>query len=703
MLLRRLRKISFYVVSLLFLFVSVALTVCYYFGLNLPSELTLLNYAPPTTTRLLTQADELIEEYALEHRVIAKFSDIPLIIKGAFIIAEDREFYNHSGISITSLLRAVIENTAKKSWDRKPAGGSTITQQIAKNLLVGNARTLSRKIREAIMAFRIESTIPKNKILEIYLNQLYLGKGCYGIAEACNYYFNKPLDKIAPHEAAFLASLPSAPTVYVNDKSSVKLLMKRNSILYQMYETGYISRKQLDESIAKPIEIEQKKQKLYAPYFSDEIFRLMTRYVSPNEFFKNGYSIKTTLDKKIQSEAQKALEDGIIEYTKSTHWQGTLGNAKSNPKIDLRKIDSQLPTTINKIRSCIVRSISSGFLICQTSDNSKIRLTLNEKFYAELKEGDVILCRKVEDVYELYQTPKVTGGIIVMDAKTGNILALSGGYSSDLNTFNCMTQAVRQPGSTIKPFVYAAALENGKQEYDIINDVPVTITLKSGEKYTPHNYNGKAYGETYLRDGLIYSRNLSTVNLAREIGMGKISQFLKEVGLANGYLPISAVLGSVEVVPLKIISAFSAFFNNGEMVSPQFITAVNHNNEPSPDTIVKNILRHAKTRKVMSKETANTMKNILRDAVLHGTANKIADYEEKFKVKLFGKTGTTNDFKDAWFLGAIEDDRSTLLVCSFIGYTIPKSLGEHKSGAVVALPVFANFVKNHYSPPNSVP
>ncbi len=346
MLFQKLRKISFYFFSFIFVFLLFAFSVFYYYGRDLPSELTLLDYAPPTTTKIYSSENELIEEYAIEHRVIVKFKDIPLIVKGAFIIAEEREFYTHSGISIQSLARAIMENTAKKSWDKKPAGGSTITQQIAKNLLVGNARKLSRKIKEAIMAFRIESTISKDKIIEIYLNQLYLGKGCYGIAEACHYYFGKPLNMIEPHEAAFLAAIPSAPTVYVNTKNSTKLLMKRNSILYQMYEMGYINKEQLKKSVFKPIEITPKKHKLSAPYFSDEIFRLVSQQVSKNAFFRNGYSIKTTLNKKIQFKAQKALEDGIIEYTKITPWNGTLGNINSEDQKDLKKIESQLPSTL---------------------------------------------------------------------------------------------------------------------------------------------------------------------------------------------------------------------------------------------------------------------------------------------------------------------------------------------------------------------
>lgn len=695
--LNKLRKLCFYFLSFVFFVSTFVFAIFYYYGCDLPSETTLLNYNPPTTTRIFSSENELIEEYAIEHRLIVNFKDIPLIVKGAFIIAEDREFYSHSGLSFQSLMRAVIENTAKKSWARKPAGGSTITQQVAKNLLVGNAKNFSRKIREAIMAFRIESSISKDKILEIYLNQLYLGKGCYGIGEACNYYFNKTLSEIEPHEAAFLAAIPSAPTVYVNSYNSPKLLMKRNSILYQMYDMGYINKAQLKHAIDQPIKINAKKNKLFSPYFSNEVFRLFLQYVSKSSFFRSGYSIKTTMNKKVQYCAQKALEDGIIAYTnKNISWNGTIGNISEN-KISLNEIYSQLPNTINKIQACIVRKINSDNLICEILNKKLIKVNCLKYSLKGLSLGDIILYRQNGKSFEMYQTPEVTGGIAIMDLAKGDILALAGGYSFDLGTFNCMTQAQRQPGSTIKPFVYAAAIESGKDEYDIVEDKPLTFILSNGERYTPHNYNGKAYGKTYLRDGLIYSRNLTTVNLAKEVGMNRISDLLKKANLAKGKVPISAVLGSIEVSPIQLLAAYSAFFNDGKMVMPRFITNIEKFARISDFEKAKNSLCSSIQKKIMTSKTAYIIKNILHDVVKCGTAKNVCDLEEKFNLEIFGKTGTTNDFKDAWFVGAIKDDLKTYLVCIFIGYSKPKSLGEHCSGANVALPVFANFINYFYS------
>ncbi|GHT88401.1 penicillin-binding protein 1A [Alphaproteobacteria bacterium] len=646
----------------------------------------MLEYSPPISTKIFSADGDLIEEYALEHRSIVDFDKIPLAIKGAFLIAEDRDFYTHSGISMKSLFRAVVENTAKKSWAKKPAGGSTITQQIAKNLLIGNKRSLTRKIKEAIMAFRIESTIPKDKILEIYLNQLYLGKGCYGISEATEYYFGKELSKISHEEAAFLAAIPSAPSVYINVINSSKLLTKRNSILYQMYEFGYISKEELKTAISKPIAIKFRKNKIFSPYFSDEIFRIFTQKISTEHFFKKGYQITTTMNKKIQLILTKTLEDGLIDYTKSQKWNGTLlgeQNNTENYKLILNEINRKLPSTINKICACLILEINKEYLLCKTENGEKIKVKTNQYKNEKFSKGDVILCRNLEkpNEYEAYQQPEVTGGAIIMEAKTGEVLGMTGGYSFDISAFNCITQAKRQPGSTIKPFIYAAALEQGMDENDIIEDKPISITLLDGKKYSPRNYTKKCYGKTPMRDGLIHSRNLSTINLALLIGTKSISKLLMNAGLAEKKIPISGVLGAVETLPINIVSAFSAFVNQGEMVYPKFIKNI--------DQTPCKTDRH----RICSKETAETIKGILIDCVKLGTAVRAAPIAEKYEMEIGGKTGTTNDFKDAWFVGYFVHNEKTYIMCVFVGYKIPKTLGQRFSGAKVALPVFASFIE----------
>jgi penicillin-binding protein 1A len=700
MLFRKLLNVFFYFFSFLFLLSGFIITTFFYYGRTLPSESTLLHYSPATTTKIYSANGELIEEYAVEHRVVIPFKKIPAIVKRAFILAEDHDFYEHSGISFYSLLRAIVENTVKKSWNKKPAGGSTITQQIAKNLLIGNERTISRKCREAIMAFRIESTISKDKILEIYLNQLYLGKGCYGIVEACDYYFGKKIEDISPHEAAFLASIPSAPSVYVNSQNMSKILIKRNAILYQLRDLGYISDTQLKDLVSQPITIKFRKNKVSSPYFSDEIFKIFSKIVPREVFLRSGFSITTTMDKKIQYCATKALEDGLINFTKTKPWRGTIGNIEKEMDFVLDiliNLNSHLPSTLNKISHCAVLENRNSTLICKNSKNQTIKIPKSKKYYtdANLQIGDVVLCRLLTDgTYELFQPPKVTGGIAVMDVGNGDILGISGGYSFDISPFNCITQAQRQPGSTIKPFIYAAALQEEMDEYDIINDKPISIILSNGEIYSPHNYSKKSYGETYLRDGLIFSRNLSTVNLARKLGLKPINKMLKDAELVFKNIPISGVLGTIETTPLKLLSACSAFFNDGFMSLPRFMTHIAPNENLNHETI--SFLCGKCGKSIMDKKTASTIKNMLHDVVKYGTASKLLPLEEEFNTNFFGKTGTTNDFKDAWFVGAFCFDKKTYLVCIFVGYHFPKSLGERASGANVALPIFELFVRNFF-------
>ncbi|MDR0744592.1 MAG: hypothetical protein LBE97_01410, partial [Holosporales bacterium] len=500
-------------------------------------------------------------------------------------------------------------------------------------------------------------------------------------------------------EAAFLAAIPSAPSIYINSLNSSKLLTKRNSILYQMYELGYITKAQLKSALSAPILIKSRKNKISSPYFSDEIFRIISKKVSQEEFFSKGFYIKTTMNKKIQEALTEAFEGELINFTKTQHWKGVIRNIKNDSrdyKEILKKINKDLPATINKITSCVVIDVQKNYIICNTLEQ-KIEIKLNEKNYKNVKIniGDVILCRflKNSNEYEIYQTPEITGGAILMDTSNGDILGMVGGYSFDISPFNCITQAKRQPGSTIKPFVYAAALEQGMNEFDTIEDKPVVITLSKGEKYSPHNYNGKSYGKTPLRDGLIHSRNLSTVNLALSIGIAPISKLLKEAQLTQDKVPISSVLGSIEVLPINLLSAFSAFVNEGEMVFPRFIQNISQPNLLDEHRHALDNLCAIKKKKILSKETANSIKNMLSDTCKFGTASRLAGVEEEYGIQIGGKTGTTNNFKDAWFIGYFTFKGKTYLFCTFIGYKFPKSLGDHCSGARVALPVFISFLK----------
>jgi penicillin-binding protein 1A len=681
----KIKSVLFFFASIIFVVCVAVISVLFFYGRLLPSELSLLYYAPPAMTRIYSSDNALVNEYAIERRIIVDFENIPNIIRQAFLIAEDREFYEHAGVSVQSLLRAITENTSKKLWNTKPAGGSTITQQVAKNLLVGNEKSISRKIKEAIMAFRIESSISKDKIFEIYLNHLYLGKGCYGIVEACRYYFDKDITKITPTEAAFLAALPSAPSVYLNMKDKSKVIIKRNAILTQMHDSGLITKLQLHEALLDPVIFKSTREKHNGSYFSEEIRRICTKYIPDEYFFTEGYNIITSMDRKLQSIAQKCLEDGLIAYSNKYE--------KNNATLltgTLQQIKKNLPRTVNEIVPVrVMKNCGDNVAIVENASGKSLQIKTHKK----LKKDAFVLCRKLDDnSFETFSTPEVTGGIVVMDASNGDILALSGGYSPDVSSFNCATQAKRQPGSTIKPFVYVSALEDGFDENDEVEDKRITIKLADGSFYSPRNYGPKIYGKMPMREALIHSRNLATINLAQKVGHHKITKTLRAFGLIDNNFNISYVLGSCETTLLQLVTAFSAILNEGEIVVPRFIKRI-LDRSYSQTKLERLLCKTRRSRKVISSETANIIKNILRDTAKYGTAAKLAQVFSKFNIDVGGKTGTTNECKDAWFVGYITKNQRTIIVGIFVGYKIPKSLGEHASGAQIALPIFCNFLE----------
>ena len=698
MLVRKLLKIIYYCLNIVFVFASTSLCIFYYYGRDLPSELTLLDYLPLSSTRIYSSEGDVLEEYALEHRLVLPLNEIPKIVREAFIIAEDKDFYKHGGISIQGLIRAFINNNIKHIWSNKTVGGSTITQQVAKNLLVGSSKKLSRKIKEAIMAFRIESSISKNKILEIYLNQLYLGKGCYGVAAACEYYFGKNINNIKPEEAALLASLPSSPTVYVKGLKSKILLSKRNLILEQLYTAGNITKKQFKKAINKKININRNRnrKKHTSSYFADEILRQVSQKVSQSAFFTCGYSITTTLNTYMQYCATKALEDGLISFRETKPYV-----RKEYTTKDLNKIYKKLPNIINKIVPCKVITFNDDYLKVIDKDNKTIVIDTEQLSYpdAKLKKDDIVLLINRNNTYDLYQKPEFTGGIIVMDANNGDVLAMSGGYSFDLSAFNCMTQGIRQPGSTIKPFVYAAALDNGIAADDYIMDKPVNIKLSDGSIYTPRNYDNQYLDKIKVKDALILSKNAATINLVQKIGMHNVRNLLKSLHLTNKYLPISSVLGSIETIPINIISAFSMFLNNGIMVYPRFIKQITQYNNRYVNQSTLQSLCISNSKQVISQSTANAINDILHEVVEYGPARRLLPLEKKYGIRIIGKTGTTNDSKDLWFVGAFTKADKTYIVGIFVGYMIPKPLDTYASK--VAIPIFENFINNFFTLSNS--
>ena len=666
--------------------VAAVFFIFFYYGMQLPNELILLNYSPPVTTKIFSADGVLIDEYAIERRTIAKIEDVPNIIKSAFIIAEDKDFYKHAGISISSLIRAIVENTSKKTWNKKPSGGSTITQQVAKNILVGNKKNISRKIKEAIMAFRIESSLSKDKILEIYLNHIYLGKGCYGIKEACRYYFAKDINHIAPEEAAFIASLASAPSVYANFHD--KLILKRNAILKQMYLKKILTKEQTLTAIAKPIKIKMKRTQRIAPFFTEELHNYLMKYISNHDFLNGGYIIVSTLNSKIQKIATKCLENGLIKHEKTQEWTSTHSDQT------LEELASHLPRTVNKIFPVLITSIYTNYCTGIDIKNNTYNISTKHLIITNkenrIEIGKAILCRKAGKQYEAFQQPATAGGIIVIDADSGEILAMSGGYSFDISSFNCATQARRQPGSAIKPFIYATAFDYGISEDDYIEDKKVTFRLRNGNFYTPKNYNGQTMGKIRVKNGLIYSQNLATLNLARKVGINNIYTSLKNFGLIGQTTRISYLLGAYETTLLKLMHAFSAFTSQGKMITPSLVKTIIKDGKQ----ILQNINKKS-NKQIISPESAATTKQIMHDAAKYGTASGLAKTMQEYNVILGGKTGTSNDCKDAWFIGYVEYNGKTLLVGIFVGYPFPRSLGQNATGARVALPIFREFVEKY--------
>jgi penicillin-binding protein 1A len=583
-------------------------------------------------------------------------------------------------------------------------GGSTITQQVAKNLCVGKEKGFCRKIKEAIMAFRIESFISKDKILEVYLNAIYLGKGCYGAAEALDYYFGKSLDKATPEEAAFIAAIPNAPTIYSNMEDMSKILLKRNSILYQMHEQKYISDEELERSLQTPISFKKKKCDLFGKYFSNEIYRTVSTIIPKKHFLENGVTVISTMKKHIQAEAEKSLEDGLILYEHRQRYKGIFCNEENTKNyVQLLKCTEKMtPRTINLIFPVVVIDVKKDFYECVNSSLRKIKLKRDIKIFTDVpdfKKGDVIFVRETKkDEFELYQEPGATGGIVVMDPYSGEVMAMVGGYSFEKNIFNCVTQAKRQPGSCIKPFVYASALENGMRENDVIADKAVSIRLSNGKIYSPSNYDKKELKEIVFRDALIHSRNLPTIDISLKIGMDAISKTLRDFGLLDGAevkkIPISSVLGSIETTLINLTAAFCTFLNKGFKITPRLINSIKPKIEPG-------LLPKDTQERIISEETAKTMKGILNDVVKRGTASKIKWVEKAYEIEVGGKTGTTNGYKDSWFIGYIKTKEGKIFVVGvFVGKENGSTLGKKVTGSTVALSIFLNFIQNMFKEHN---
>ena len=589
-------------------------------------------------------------------------------------------------------------------------GASTITQQVAKNFLLTNEVSINRKIKEAILAFRIERALTKERILELYLNQIYLGSGAYGVAAASLQYFDKSIKELNYEEAALLAALPKAPSKY-NPYRNIELAkFRRDLVLNNLFENSFINIEEYSELKKKKI-ILKKKKKIFledSQYYIEDVRKNIIEILSYEKVYNQGFNINTPINLELQKIATDSLRDGLVAYDKRKGWRGPLTN-KTNIKNwsnDLEKYDLESSIDWN---IAIVKKITKFSAEIETKDRTKGLIEFQDiswtkkEFNELLKKGDVIYAKHIkENKYSLKQIPKINGGIVVMDPYTGRVLASSGGFSFKTSEFNRVSQALRQPGSAFKPFVYALALENNYTPSSLVLDAPVVLAQGSDLKmWKPENYGKKFYGPSTLRIGLEKSRNLMTVRIAQSLGVDKVASFSKDLGIyENPEELLSISLGSAETTLMKLTSAYSAFINGGKLVSPILIDRVQ---DSEGNTILNNENRTCANcdqisftgkdypyiknnyKQIFSPQTAYQITSLLEGAVKRGTGKKL----KNLNLNLAGKTGTTNKNTDAWFIGFT----SNLVVGVYVGMDNPQPLGKFETGSKTALPVFKNFIK----------
>ena len=706
-----LKNIFILITSFILLSAILIISILWTYSNDLPDYKFLKNYKPPVSSKVYSGNGDLVADFSQEKRVFVPFNSIPKNVINAFLSAEDKNFFKHPGVDAKGVIRAVINNISNILSSKRLEGASTITQQVAKNFLLTNEVSLNRKIKEAILAFRIERALSKERILELYLNQIYLGSGAYGVAAASLEYFDKSIKDLNYSEAALLAALPKAPSRYNPYRDPDIAKFRRNLVLKNLLDNNYLT-SEWYEKLTKEEIILKKNKKIYledAQYFIEDVRKSVIETLSYDKVYKQGFNINTPIDLNLQTIATKSLRDGLIAYDKRKGWRGPLTNKIYNSewKKDLEKY--KLENSINW-KLAIVKKINKFSAEIETEDNiegvieyQSISWTKKE-FNKLLKPGDIIYVKNLkENIFNLQQLPKVNGGIVVMDPFTGRVLALSGGFSFKQSEFNRATQAKRQPGSAFKPFVYALALENNFTPTSLVLDAPLVLDQGDDLKmWKPENYGKKFYGPSTLRVGLEKSRNLMTVRIAQNLGVEKIVDFSKALKIYdNPEELLSISLGSAETTLLKLTSAYSVFVNGGKLVEPILIDRIQ---DSEGNTIFNNDKRKCincdqisyltndypeiknNYTQIFSPETAFQMTSILEGVVQRGTAKKLKD----LNLNIAGKTGTTNKNTDTWFIGFT----SNLLVGVYVGSDNPTPLGKYETGSKTALPIFKSFISD---------
>lgn len=714
--------------------------ILYRYGRDLQDYKQLADYEPAMMTRVHAGDGHLIAEYAKERRVFVPVAAMPRRVVNAFVAAEDQNFYTHVGVDPVALARAIVMNVVYYWRGRKLIGASTITQQVAKNFLLTNEVSMERKIKEAILAFRIERALPKDRILELYLNEIYLGYGSYGVAAAALNYFNKSLDELTMAEAAYLAALPKAPNNYHPIRKSRAAKARRDWVIGRMLEEGFVDRDtaELAKHAALRVIPRTATEFVEADYFVEEVRRELADKFGEDQLYEGGLSVRTTLDSRLQGFAEQALRQGLITYDRRHGWRGPLTNIAVDNGWFGPLLGVKRPLGVDEWSLAVVLGVDEAGVDIGVVDGVVGHLPLEELTWAReprknrrlgpkithpgevLKIGDVVLVEpapKVPDVdvktqpappdpteearYGLRQIPGIEGAIVVLDPHTGRVLAMNGGFHYALSEFNRATQALRQPGSAFKPFVYLAGLDNGFTPGTLILDAPFVLDQGPGKrKWKPANYSKKFYGASPMRIGIEKSRNLMTVRLARAIGMETISEYAGRFDIMkNMPWQLSMSLGAGETTLLRLTAAYAMLVNGGKRVTPTFIdriqdrdgkTVFRHDLRPCEGCVVDEwrndpvpLLPDVREA-VTSPASAYQIVSMLKGVVQRGTGRRIRAVGKP----LAGKTGTTNREMDTWFIGFSPD----LAVGVFAGFDRPKPLGRRETGSSVAAPIFRDFM-----------
>jgi penicillin-binding protein 1A len=706
----------------------------WHFSRELPDYSQLQDYEPAVMTRVHAADGSLLAEYARERRLYIPIQAVPKLVIHAFIAVEDKNFYEHGGIDFSGIARAAMVYVQQYGSGRRPQGASTITQQVAKNFLLTNELSWTRKIKEALLAMKIERTFSKEKILELYLNEIYLGMGAYGIAAASLLYFDKSVHELTVAEAAYLAALPKAPNNYHPFRQRERAFERRNYVLDRMAEDRYISAQEAEKAKKEPLRITQRPTGAHifaAEYFAEEVRRYISDRYTEKKLYEGGLSVRTTLDPKLQVLARQTLVDGFVHFDEQQGYRGPVSKLDVagdwGPKLaEVKALSDVAPWRLAVVLEVSDASARIGFqpgrdlggAVSKERETATVPLDgvkwakatggplkgkVPTKVTQVLAAGDVIYVEPLpgkDGQFRLRQVPEISGAIVAMDPQTGRVLAMVGGFSYDQSQFNRATQALRQPGSSFKPVVYAAALDNGYTPSTVILDAPLEVNTGTGI-WSPENYSRKFYGPSTLRFGIEQSRNVMTVRLAQDIGMPLIGEYARRFGIYDNLPPyLSFALGAGETTLLRMVGAYGMIDNGGKKITPTLIDRIQ-------DRYGRTIYRHDQREcrgcdvpkwenqsepalidrrdRVLDSMTAYQITSMMEGVVQRGTATVVKEVGKP----IAGKTGTTNDEKDAWFIGFSPD----LVVGVYLGYDKPRHLGRGATGGALAAPIVRDFMK----------